>query len=153
MNLTGNQKAFSGDWDRFRGGLCCCAVASGALRQGYFSSRVGRVTSAAKAASAISAHHIGLRLCQRTSARRREHQRSDSVEIHADACCSGDRVLLVDDLVATGGTMLAAACLIRKLGAEIVEAAALVDLPELGGSSLIRAAGIDVYTAFDFAGH
>ncbi|MDP5240825.1 adenine phosphoribosyltransferase [Uliginosibacterium sp. 31-16] len=75
------------------------------------------------------------------------------VEIHADACCPGDRVLLVDDLVATGGTMLAAARLIRRLGAEIVEAAAIVDLPELGGSSLIRAAGINVYAACDFAGH
>lgn len=76
-----------------------------------------------------------------------------SVEIHTDACGPGQRVLLVDDLVATGGTMLAAARLIRKLGGEIVEVAAIVDLPELGGSNLIRAAGFGLYTACDFAGH
>jgi len=76
-----------------------------------------------------------------------------SLEIHVDACAPGDRVLLVDDLVATGGTMLAAARLIRKLGAEVLEAVAVVDLPELGGSRLIRAAGIEIYTACDFDGH
>lgn len=78
---------------------------------------------------------------------------SASVEIHADACGPGHCVLLVDDLVATGGTMLAAARLIRKLGGEILEAAAIVDLPELGGSRLIRAAGLELYTACDFTGH
>lgn len=76
-----------------------------------------------------------------------------AVEIHVDACGPGDRVLLIDDLVATGGTLLAAARLIRKLGGEIVEAAAIVDLSELGGSALVRAAGIEIYTACAFAEH
>lgn len=76
-----------------------------------------------------------------------------SIEIHADACKRGDRVLLVDDLVATGGTMLAAARLIRRLGGELVEAAAIVDLPELGGSRRLGEAGVGLYAVCDFAGH
>lgn len=73
------------------------------------------------------------------------------VEIHTDALQRGDRVLLVDDLIATGGTMLAAAKLIERLGAEIIEAAAIIDLPDLGGSDKLRQAGITVHTfcAFD----
>ena len=56
-----------------------------------------------------------------------------TVEVHIDACKAGDRVLLVDDLIATGGTMLAGAGLLRTLGAEVVEAAAIIELPDLGG--------------------
>ncbi|TJZ72888.1 adenine phosphoribosyltransferase [Chitiniphilus eburneus] len=78
---------------------------------------------------------------------------SATVEIHADACKRGDRVLLVDDLVATGGTMIAAARLLQRLGATVVEAAAIVDLPELGGSRLIAEQQIPLYTICDFAGH
>lgn len=78
---------------------------------------------------------------------------SATVEIHTDACRSGDRILLVDDLVATGGTMLAAAKLLNRIGAQVVEAAAIVDLPELGGSKLIREHGIPLFTVCDFAGH
>jgi adenine phosphoribosyltransferase len=78
---------------------------------------------------------------------------SATVEIHTDACKAGDRILLIDDLVATGGTMLAAAKLLGRIGAEVVEAAAIVDLPELGGSKLIREAGIELFTVCDFAGH
>ncbi|MDK2126062.1 adenine phosphoribosyltransferase [Parachitinimonas caeni] len=78
---------------------------------------------------------------------------SSTVELHTDACRAGDRVLLIDDLVATGGTMMAAARLIAKLGGTVAEAAAIVDLPELGGSELIRANGIPLYTVCDFAGH
>ncbi len=78
---------------------------------------------------------------------------SATVEIHTDACCSGDRILLIDDLVATGGTMLAASKLLTRIGAEVVEAAAIVDLPELGGSKLIRAEGIPLFTVCDFEGH
>jgi adenine phosphoribosyltransferase len=76
-----------------------------------------------------------------------------TVELHSDAYQSGDRVLLMDDLVATGGTMLAAARLLKKLGAEVVEAAAIIDLPELGGSTLVRDAGVELYTVCAFAGH
>ena len=76
-----------------------------------------------------------------------------TVELHTDAARAGDRVLLIDDLVATGGTMMAAARLLKRLGAEIVEAAAVVDLPELGGSRLIREAGVPLYTVCHFDGH
>lgn len=78
---------------------------------------------------------------------------SATVEIHTDACGRGDRILLIDDLVATGGTMLAAARLLSRIGAHVVEAAAIVDLPELGGSGLVRAEGIPLFTVCDFEGH
>lgn len=78
---------------------------------------------------------------------------SASVEIHTDACPAGARVLLIDDLVATGGTLVAASRLLRRIGAEVVEAAAIIDLPELGGSALVRGAGIPLYTVCEFAGH
>ncbi|MBB5190240.1 adenine phosphoribosyltransferase [Silvimonas terrae] len=78
---------------------------------------------------------------------------SATVEIHTDACKPGDRVLLIDDLVATGGTMLAAYNLLHRLGATVVEGAAIVDLPELGGSKLIRDQGLPLFTICDFAGH
>jgi adenine phosphoribosyltransferase len=78
---------------------------------------------------------------------------SATVELHADAIHAGQRVLLIDDLIATGGTMLAAARLIQRLGGIVIEAAAIVDLPELGGSTLIRQAGIPLFTVCDFAGH
>lgn len=78
---------------------------------------------------------------------------SATVEIHTDACKKGDRVLLIDDLVATGGTMVAAAKLLNRLGATIVEAAAIVDLPELGGSKIVREQGIPLFTICDYAGH
>lgn len=73
-----------------------------------------------------------------------------SIEIHADACKPGDRVLIVDDLIATGGTLFAAIGLIRSLGAEVAGVAAIVDLPELGGSEKLRAAGIRVHTVCSF---
>lgn len=78
---------------------------------------------------------------------------SATVEIHTDACQAGDRVLLIDDLVATGGTLLAAASLLQRIGAQVVEAAAIVDLPELGGSARVREQGIPLYTVCDFPGH
>ena len=78
---------------------------------------------------------------------------SATVEIHADACRPGQRVVVIDDLVATGGTMIAGVKLLKRLGAEIVDTAAIVDLPELGGSKLIRSQGIPLYTVCDFSGH
>ncbi|MEY4487559.1 MAG: hypothetical protein RIQ79_67 [Verrucomicrobiota bacterium] len=74
-----------------------------------------------------------------------------SIEIHEDACKAGDRVLIVDDLIATGGTVLAAASLIRSLGAEVVGVAAVIDLPELGGSAKLRAAGLAVHALCSFS--
>ena len=67
---------------------------------------------------------------------------SATVELHTDAVKSGQRVLLIDDLIATGGTMMAGQKLLEKLGAVVVEGAAIVDLPELGGSAKLRAGGL-----------
>ncbi len=77
----------------------------------------------------------------------------DAMEMHADAIAPGDRVLLVDDLIATGGTSLAAIKLLRKAGAKIAGAAFLVCLPELHGDSKLAAQGIDVSYLVWFAGH
>jgi adenine phosphoribosyltransferase len=73
-----------------------------------------------------------------------------TVEIHADACQPGDRILIVDDLIATGGTLLAAAKLFKVLGGEIVGVAAIIDLPELGGSRRLRDAGLPVHVLCSF---
>jgi adenine phosphoribosyltransferase len=78
---------------------------------------------------------------------------SATVELHTDAVKPGDRVLLVDDLIATGGTMMAGKKLLEKLGAQVIEGAAIVDLPELGGSVRLREAGLPLFTLIDFAGH
>ena len=78
---------------------------------------------------------------------------SATVELHTDAVKQGDRVLLVDDLIATGGTMLAGKRLLEKLGATVMEGAAIVDLPELGGSQRLRDSGLALFTLVDFAGH
>jgi len=75
-----------------------------------------------------------------------------TVEIHADACKPGDRIVLVDDLIATGGTMMAGKILLEKLGAEIVEAAAIIDLPGLGGSHRLRESGLPLFTVCEFDG-
>ncbi len=76
----------------------------------------------------------------------------DRVEIHADAIKKGDKVLLVDDLIATGGTAEAAAELIKDSGGEIVAAAFVVDLPELGGAERLKAAGIKLHCLVEFEG-
>jgi adenine phosphoribosyltransferase len=78
---------------------------------------------------------------------------TDTVEIHEDALAKGRRVLLVDDLIATGGTAAAGIKLLRRLGAEIVGAAFIIDLPELGGTDLLRKDGIAVHTLMAFEGH
>jgi len=78
---------------------------------------------------------------------------SATVELHTDAVKAGDRVLLIDDLIATGGTMMAGKRLLEKLGASVMEGAAIVDLPELGGSVRLRESGLSLFTLVDFAGH
>ena len=78
---------------------------------------------------------------------------SATVELHTDAVKAGDRVVLVDDLIATGGTMMAGKRLLEKLGATVLEGAAIVDLPELGGSDRLREAGLPLFTLVDFSGH
>ncbi|MDE1179642.1 adenine phosphoribosyltransferase [Paraburkholderia sp.] len=75
-----------------------------------------------------------------------------TVEIHVDACSAGDRIVIVDDLIATGGTMMAGKTLLERLGAVVVEGAAIIDLPELGGAQLLRGAGLPLYTVTTFAG-
>lgn len=76
-----------------------------------------------------------------------------TVEMHTDAVSAKDRVVLIDDLIATGGTMGAGLRLLQRLGAEVLEGAAIVDLPELGGSARLRADGLPLFTLVDFAGH
>jgi adenine phosphoribosyltransferase len=78
---------------------------------------------------------------------------SATVEIHTDAVKPGDRVVLIDDLIATGGTMMAGRKLLERLGGTVIEGVAIVDLPELGGSSKLRASGLPLFTLVDFAGH
>lgn len=78
---------------------------------------------------------------------------SATVELHTDACKAGDRVLLIDDLIATGGTMMAGKKLLNRLGAIVVEGAVIVDLPDLGGSKLIESSGLPLFKLCDFSGH
>lgn len=75
-----------------------------------------------------------------------------TVEIHTDAIASGSRVLLIDDLVATGGTMLAGIKLIEKLGGQLVEAAALLEFTDLDGGKIIRDSGVDLFTLYQADG-
>ena len=77
---------------------------------------------------------------------------SASVELHLDAVRQGDRVLLMDDLIATGGTMLAGKKLLEKLGATVIEGAAPINPTSLGGADKLKAAGLPVFTLADFAG-
>ncbi|MBA3810130.1 MAG: adenine phosphoribosyltransferase [Caulobacteraceae bacterium] len=78
---------------------------------------------------------------------------ADAMEMHLDAILEGETVMLVDDLIATGGTALAAVDLLTQAGARIIAAAFLVDLPELGGAARLRAAGVAVTTLVAFEGH
>ena len=81
------------------------------------------------------------------------HSENRRVMRHTDAVMTGDRVVLIDDLIATGGTMMAGKRLLERLGAVVVEGAAIVDLPELGGSRRLRDAGLALHTLVDFGGH
>ena len=78
---------------------------------------------------------------------------TDRIAMHADACAPGARVLLVDDLIATGGTARAAVRLLRKAGATVTQAQFVVDLPDLGGADALRADHIDVTALVAFSGH
>lgn len=77
----------------------------------------------------------------------------DRIAMHADACATGSRVLLTDDLIATGGTARAAVRLLRRAGAEVVQAQFLVDPPDLGGADALRADGVQVDALVSFPGH
>jgi adenine phosphoribosyltransferase len=77
----------------------------------------------------------------------------DMIEMHADALVAGERVVLVDDLVATGGTAEAAVKLLRQLGADVLAACFVIDLPDLGGAERLRKLGVPVRTLVSFEGH
>jgi adenine phosphoribosyltransferase len=77
----------------------------------------------------------------------------DEMEMHEDGVTKGERVILVDDLIATGGTATAAVKLLRQMGAEIVAAVFMVDLPDLGGADKLRALDVSVRTLMSFEGH
>jgi len=77
----------------------------------------------------------------------------DEMEMHADAVEQGQRVILVDDLIATGGTAEGAVKLLRQMGAEVAAAVFMVDLPELGGAAKLRALDVPVRTLVSFEGH
>jgi len=77
----------------------------------------------------------------------------DEMEMHEDAVAKGDRVILVDDLVATGGTAEGAVKLLRQMGGQVVAACFVIDLPELGGAEKIRQLGVPVRTLISFEGH
>ncbi|HRE20050.1 MAG TPA: purine phosphoribosyltransferase family protein, partial [Rhabdaerophilum sp.] len=78
---------------------------------------------------------------------------TDEMEMHVDAVTKGEKVILVDDLIATGGTATAAVQLLQKLGAEVVAACFVIDLPDLGGAKKIEALGVPVRTLVKFSGH
>jgi adenine phosphoribosyltransferase len=77
----------------------------------------------------------------------------DEMEMHEDALVKGERVLLVDDLIATGGTAEGAVKLLRSAGADVVAAVFVIDLPDLGGAEKLKALGVTVSTLISFAGH
>lgn len=77
----------------------------------------------------------------------------DEMEMHRDALQPGEKVILVDDLIATGGTAEGAVKLLKQMGAEIVAACFIIDLPALGGRKKLEALGVDVRTLVEFDGH
>jgi adenine phosphoribosyltransferase len=77
----------------------------------------------------------------------------DEMEIHEDAVAKGERVIVVDDLIATGGTAEGAVKLLRQMGAEVLAACFIIDLPDLGGADKIRALDVPVRTLVSFEGH
>jgi adenine phosphoribosyltransferase len=77
----------------------------------------------------------------------------DEMEIHVDAVKPGEKVILVDDLIATGGTAEGAVKLLRQIGAEIVAACFVIDLPDLGGRKKLEALGVPVRSLIEYAGH
>jgi adenine phosphoribosyltransferase len=77
----------------------------------------------------------------------------DEMEIHLDAIQPGEKVILVDDLIATGGTAVGAVQLLRQIGADVVSACFVIDLPDLGGRQKLEALGVEVRTLVEFSGY
>lgn len=78
---------------------------------------------------------------------------TDTLEVDPDSVPAGQRVVIVDDLIATGGTALAAAQLLRRAGGTVDQALFVIDLPDLGGATRLRGAGLTVWSLMDFPGH
>lgn len=78
---------------------------------------------------------------------------TDTLEMHVDAIVPGDKVLVIDDLLATGGTIEATAKLIRRLGGEVTDAAFIINLPDLGGQKRLEGMGINTFSLVAFEGH
>lgn len=77
----------------------------------------------------------------------------DMLEMHVDALRAGEKIILVDDLIATGGTAIAAVELLRKIGAIVEAICFVVDLPDLGGAKKLRKLGVEVHSLVSFKGH
>jgi adenine phosphoribosyltransferase len=77
---------------------------------------------------------------------------TDRIEVHTDAISSGDKVLIVDDLIATGGTAEAAVKLVKKMHGEIIECCFVIDLPDIGGRARLEKMGQKVFTLCEFEG-
>jgi adenine phosphoribosyltransferase len=77
---------------------------------------------------------------------------SDQIEIHIDAIKEGERVLIVDDLIATGGTVEAAVKLVQKMKGEVLECCFIIDLPDIGGSRKLESMGQNVFSLCEFEG-
>ncbi len=77
----------------------------------------------------------------------------DTLEMHTDAVKAGDNVLIIDDLLATGGTVEATVKLVQRLGGEVKHAAFVINLPELGGEKRLNDLGVECYTLVNFEGH
>jgi adenine phosphoribosyltransferase len=77
----------------------------------------------------------------------------DEMEMHQDAVKPGEKVILVDDLIATGGTAEGACKLLKQIGADVVAACFVIDLPDLGGAQKIRNMGVPVHSLMEFSGH
>ncbi len=78
---------------------------------------------------------------------------TDTLELHVDAITDQDKVLLVDDLLATGGTIEATVKLVRQLGGEVTDAAFVINLPDIGGEERLKALSLNVFSICDFPGH
>jgi adenine phosphoribosyltransferase len=77
---------------------------------------------------------------------------TDRIEIHTDAISKGEKVLLVDDLIATGGTAEAAVILIEKMGGHVIECSFMIDLPDIGGRARLEKRGQKVFALCEFEG-